>query len=587
MQNNILPVDFSTRLMPTDENGKPIITFTTAMPYIQEVLHYLQEHRISLNTAEFVDAIMQSLSFEIDSRALALTDCGLVLALFNALISKYYSPTHAEHELYQDIVEWLGAQDFSPGTFYCYKAIVTADYPMPSTLNPRKIAVWRSTSKMGDWNRRQAVSVRKWIGSTLKELTAEQAESLAKRIDEKLASLIELDVCHHSSFEFEAWERAYSSDKIRSCMHPHSNSEVGSKRTFTCYCTGYHGLPDNGLNLTVLYQDDMPVARAITFENEGQKYYIKNYGDDRLDKWLGDNGYEQGDFLEDTLLYTTESLIKPYVDGEVCMSDLYTTNDGKHYWLLNTEGAYNLQTTDAYAYVDAIISLDCDFCGSGFPEDETQEVDSAVNGNYYTVCNSCLDNNSHAVYIGPTEPVMLFFHDGYTPDTNSGYVAYNNAYYEIDSLFAYDLRLIDGEVYHEDDLYYCEKTHEWYTDDEDVYTHATQISTTQYVHFPYDCISREYWEENVVECSCGTLALSDDARELSTPSLGTVCTLDDYWTMYIRHDGAGATLMGSIFKLDDIERDYDYDPNEKMKAFRDYAIAFNKIQYLRFQELGI
>ena len=583
MQNNILPSDFATRLMQTDENGKPVITFTRVMPYIQEVLHYLQEHRISLNTAEFVNAIMQSLSFEIDSSA--LTDCGLVLALYYALTVEHCSSTLAEHELYQDIVEWLGEQDFSPAAILRYQAIVTADYPMVSTLNPRKIAVWRNTSKMGDWNRRQAVSVRKWIGSTLKELTAEQAESLAKRIDAKLASLIGLDVRHHSSFEFEAWERAYRSDKIRSCMHPHSSCEVGTKRTFTCYCTGYHGLPDNGLNLTVLYQDDMPVARAITFENEGQKYYIKNYGDDRLDKWLGDNGYEQGDFLEDTLLYTTESLIKPYVDGEVCMSDLHTTNDGKHYWLLNKNGEYDLQTTDAYAY--ATSSLDCDFCGSGFSEDETQEVCSVVNGEYYTVCDCCLDHNSYAVYTGTNEPVMLFFHDGHTPDTNSGYVKYDGAYYETSGLYEYDLHLVGSEVYHEDDLYYCEHTYEWYTDAEDVYTDGEQISATQYVHFPYECVSRKYWDDNVVECACGTLALLDDVRELSTPSLGSVFTLADYRTTYTRYDASGARLIGVIFKLDDIERDYNFDPTEKMKAFRDYAIAFNKIQYLRFQELGI
>ena len=581
MQNNILPADFATKLMPTDDNGKPIVTFNSAKPYITAVLHYLQEHRISLNTADFVSTIMQSLSSEIDYRD--LTDSGLAHAFYHALIIEHYSPTTAEQALYFDIIAWLDKQDFSAETSYYYMAIVTADYPMVSKLNPRKIAVWRSTSKMGDWDKRQAVSVRKWIGSTLKELTDEQAESLAKLIDEKLASLIDLDIRHHSSYEFDAWERAYSSDKIRSCMHPYSSSEVGSARTFTCYCSGYHGLPDNGLNLTVLYQDGEPVARAITFDNYGQKYYIRNYGDDRLDKWLGYNGYEQGNFLVDTLLYTTENLIKPYVDGEVCMAYHHTTNDGKHYWLLDTEGEYNLQTTDAYA----TYPTECEYCGNTYRYDDTQEVFSAVNGGYYTVCDSCLENNSYEVYTGATEPVSVFFHDGHSPDTNSGYVEYNNEYYETDSLDAYDLHLIDDEVYHEDDLYYCEKTHEWYADGEDVYTYVEQISTDQPVHFPYDCISREYWDNNVVETACGTLALSDDTLEFSTPSLGSVITLDDYWSVYVSHAAKGVTHINSIFNLDEIERDYDYNPTEKMKAFRDYAIAFNKIQYLRFQELGI
>ena len=580
MRNNILPKELATNLMPTDDDGKLVVTISSATSYIDAAVHYLQEHRISLNTADFVDAIMQSL--ELESRDLTVN--GLTPALYKALIIKHFSPTIEEQELYRDIVDWLYEQDFSGATLRYYKAIVTADYPMISTINPRKIAVWRSTSKMGDWDKRQAVSVRKWIGSTLKELTAEQAEILAKRIDERLASLIDLDIRHHSSYDFDAWERAYSSDKIRSCMHPDASSEVGSARTYTCYCTGYHGLPDNGLKLTVLYQDDTPVARAITFSDDEQKYYIRSYGDDRLDKWLGDNGYEQGDFLVGTLLYTTESLIKPYVDGcDVMYSDLHTTSDGKHYWSLDTCGAYHLQTTDAYA----INSIWCDCCGNNFHEEVTQEVYSAVNGGYYTVCNDCLDNNSYWVYTGYDEPERVFFHDGYSPISNSEYVEYNNEYYETSELSRYDLRIIDGEVYPEDGLYYCEMTFEYFIDCEEVYTDAEQISTTQPVHFPYDCISKEYWDNNVVECTCGTLALSDDAREFSTPSLGEVRSLDDYWTLYARHDGAGASLVGTIFKLDDIERDYDYEPTEQMKAFRDYAIAYNTIQYLRFQELGI
>ena len=579
MQNNILPADFATKLMPTD-NGKLVVTFKTLIPYVKAVLHYLQEQRISLNTADFVVAIMQSLSLEIDSRGLT---SGLVLALYNTLIIKHYSPGIAEHEIYRDIIAWLDEQGFSPETLYCYKAIVTADYPMASTLNHKKIAVWRNTSKMGDWDKRQAVSVRKWIGSTLKELTAEQAERLAERIDERLASRIDLDVRHHSSYDFDAWERAYSSDKIRSCMNTNSGSEVGSERTFTCYCTGYHGLPDNGLNLTVLYQDGEPVARAITFEDEGEKYYIRSYGDDRLAKWLGDNDYEQGDFLAYTLLYTTERLIKPYVDGDICMADHHSTNEGKHYWVLASEGEYSLQTTDAYA----TYLIECECCWDSYPEVDTYELRSAVNGRWYTVCESCTDYNSYYVYTGYTESTSVFFHDGQSPDTNRGYVEYDGEYYETDSLGEYDLRLIDGEIYHEDDLYYCEKTNEYFTDSGDVYTDGEQISTDQPVHFPYECISREYWDNYVVECACGTLALSDDTRKISTPSLGSVITLDDYWTEYIRRDASGAHFIGIVFELSDIERDYDYDPSDKMQAFRDYAIAFNKIQYLRFQELGI
>ena len=584
MRNNILPHDFAKKVMPLDENGKPVVTFPAVRSYVKFILPYLQTQQISLNTPDFVDTIIQSLELYSSS---ALKESGLILALYDSQMFKYYSPAAAEQELYCEIVAWLEEQGFSTETLYYYKAIVTADYPMPSKLNPRKIAVWRNTSKMVDWDKRQAVSVRKWIGSTLKGLTAEQAESLAKRIDKYLASLIELDIRHHSSYEFDAWELAYSSNKIRSCMNTNSNSEVGYKRTFTCYCTGYHGLPDNGLNLTVLYQDDTPVARAITFSDGEQKYYVRSYGDDRLERWMRVNGYEQESFLVDTILYTDEDLIKPYVDGDVYMSDHYINSDGQHHWVLRNCGDYNLQTVEAYA----THPVECECCGYKYPEDETQVVYSYVNSNYYTVCRECKEINSYAVYTaytGRRYTESRFFHDGDSPDSNNGYAMCDGEYYAIDSLNEYGLHLIDGEVYPADDLYHCEKTDEWFTDSSDaVYTCADEISTTQPVLFSYECISKEYWDANVVETACGTLALSDDTREISTPSLGSVITLDGYWNLYTRCEGTGILLTGIVFNLDAIERDYDYDPTEKMQAFRDYAIAYNTIQFLRFQELGI
>ena len=345
MRTNILPADLAIKVLPTDDNGKPIITFRETTPYVKAILQYLQSHQISLNTADFVDAIMQSLELNPSD----LTECGLTLGLYQALITEHIPASAVKNEIFNIILEWLEEQGFSLETFCYYRAIVTADYPMPSTLNPTKIAVWRNTSKMGDWDKRQAVSVRKWIGSTFKDLTVAQTESLAKRIDLRLASLMELDIRHHSSYEFEAWKNAYESDKITSCMHPALAYGIGHAGTFTCYCTGYHGLPDNGLNLTVLYQDDTPVARAITFTDGEQKFYIRAYGDSRLERRLIHNGYKQSDFTEGTILYTTERLIKPYVDGWLCMADHCTTNDGKHYWLLCKGAEYNLQTTDAYA----------------------------------------------------------------------------------------------------------------------------------------------------------------------------------------------------------------------------------------------
>ena len=579
MRNNLLPNDFAKRLMLTDDDDKPIVRIHTLKVYISEALHYLQNNQTSLNTADFVDAIIQSLDLDIYN---VESNTVLTHALLESLLLTHRTLSSRDKILVDIITEWLRKQKGTYAAYSRYKAILTADYPMPSVLNRKKIAVWRNTSKMGNWDKRQAVSVRKWVSSTFREFTDEQVEDLSKRIDEVLVPPQVLDIRHHNSYDFANWEQAYSSGKIRSCMNPGSSSEVGHKRTFTCYCSGYHGLPDNGLTLTVLYQDDTPVARAITFSDDAQKYYIRSYGDDRLAGWLRDNGYEQSDFKPDTLLYTTEDLLKPFVDGALCTADHYSTSEGKHYWVLNKDGEYNLQTTDAYAYLERT----CECCGYNYRTDEAQEVLSHVNHEYYPVCNECAERNSYTVYTARGAESQ-FFHDGDRPDTNRDYVRFNGEYYAIDSLDEYSLCLINGKVYHTDNLYYCEMTDTWFTDSDEVYTDAEQISTDQPVHFPYECVSREYWDDNVVETTCGTLALSDDTREISTPSLGDVCTLNDYWTIYTRRDSTGVSLTGIIFKLADIERDYKWEPTDKMKAFQDYAITYNTIQFLRFQELGI
>ena len=142
-------------------------------------------------------------------------------------------------------------------------------------------------------------------------------------------------------------------------------------------------------------------------------------------------------------------------------------------------------------------------------------------------------------------------------------------------------------MYHTDDLWQCEVTNEYFTSRDDVYTDADDISTDKPVYFPYDCVSKEYWHDNVVECACGTLALREDTKKLGKPSLGDVITLDLYWRILHTKNTRGDEVVEFIFELGSIERDYNYDPTEKMQAFMEYAITYNKIQYLRFQELGI
>lgn len=576
MQNTV-----NTRSNRYDIDLSTIKPFPDNYDYIPQVIHHLQDTKQNLSTKDLVILFSDDLQMSFYD----MYGNNLEVAFL-----QYISNTHGllrggdTLDLYVLMKNYLAAVQASD-KYYQNLLTINADLPSKSTINPKKLAVWRNTSKMGSLDTRQAVSVRKWIGSTLVGLDSEQQETLAAIIDRLLQGNIldNLDVRHHTSYEFNAWERAYINDAIRSCMNPvHSSCEVGIERTFTTYCSGYHGLPDNGLHLTVLYQNGEPVARAITFKDGEQDCYIRSYGDDRLHKWLQANGYEQSDFVSGTILYTTEDLLKPYVDGDLHHAYHYTTSDGKHYWELCYGGEYDMQTTDAYAYHSM-----CECCNNHFPDNEISTCQSAINDDWYTVCDGCYDENRYYVYTGGRHSEPVFFHDGYAPDSNSDYVEYDGEYYHVNSLGEYDLRLLDGEVYHNDDLYYCDVTDKYFTSYDDVYTDGDQISTTQPVHFPYDCVSREYWHANVVECACGTLALEEDTKKLSKPSLGDVVTLDLYWGILQTKNTRGDSVFEFIFHLDAIERDYNYDPTDEMKAFMDYAIAYNKIQYLRFQELGI
>lgn len=224
-------------------------------------------------------------------------------------------------------------------------------------------------------------------------LSAEQAEDLAKKIDAELApfSTAGLDVRHHNSYEFEAWKKAYESNKISSCMSTFSDSEVGDKRTFTCFCTGYHNLPDNGLKLTVLYQDDVPVARTITFDDGDTKCYVAGYGDGRLKQWLVMNNYIQSDFLEDTILYSDSEMLKPFVDGDdIVRGDHCVSDDGIYYWILSDYGEYPLDNTRAYATG----GIECDSCGIVYGSEHIRAYISSVDGKRYNICDNCFEVDS-------------------------------------------------------------------------------------------------------------------------------------------------------------------------------------------------
>ena len=271
---------------------------------------------------------------------------------------------------------------------------------------------------------------------------SEMQEIFSCYLDNAWGKTDRLDVRTLDHDDVDGWDDAFN--KIRSCMSRGSEHGVGVHNSYLCYMTKYHGLDDNDVRLTVLYQRGKPVARTLTYTVDGDLYYVRNYGDDRLVRWLADNGYEHAGTLPlGTLLYTTERLIKPYVDGDIHYADHCTTNDGKHYWVLASRGEYYLQTPSAYAAA----RIECECCGDSYPEEDTNALISAVNGRWYRACETCTVNFSHYVYTGGQYPERLFFPDGCSPDTKRGYVEYDEEYYATDSLGKYDLCLVDGEVY--------------------------------------------------------------------------------------------------------------------------------------------
>ena len=177
---------------------------------------------------------------------------------------------------------------------------------------------------------------------------SEMQEIFSRYLDNAWEKTDSLDVRTLDHDDVDGWDEAFN--KIRSCMSRASEHGVGVRNSYLCYMTKYHGLDDNGVRLTVLYQDGKPVARTLTYENEYGKHFVRNYGDDRLVRWLDDNGFEDAGTLPlDTLLYTwvydgngrdddyAFDLVHPYLDGENDRAELITES-GKLAFVIQNEG---------------------------------------------------------------------------------------------------------------------------------------------------------------------------------------------------------------------------------------------------------
>ena len=242
---------------------------------------------------------------------------------------------------------------------------------------------------------RTPIKVRKYLQKFFgKFRTPETLERIARLLYEKVQGTDEYDVRIYTDADIGGWADAYY--HISSCMSTQIKAYgVGELDTYRCYCTHAvtNGAESSGLSLVVLYQDDKPVARSITYTSScGEECYVRNYGDDRLVRWLSERGYVQKKRLpRGTRLWTecrsrdSGEYLSPYVDGD--NHDACATLEfvgGQAYWVISDEGA-ELQNCCGYTRE---IPLTCHCCGESISEgDEYTQPD--INGDYVTLCSHC------------------------------------------------------------------------------------------------------------------------------------------------------------------------------------------------------
>lgn len=343
--------------------------------------------------------------------------------------------------------------------------------PGASTTQPGLIAYYATEQKMLA-DIRTPVKVRRYLQKfPTHGKDAKWVERMAKDIDEMLGDKPALDVRLFSSADIDGWRDAYQdNNNIRSCMSRGVAYGVSYHRTYRCYATAHYGLPDNGLTLAALYHKGEYVARAIVFEHDGKKCYVRHYGDSRIVDWLNDNGYDQVDGYPDgTTLVAFPSddggHYHPYVDGDNYYADLrYNANARQYYWVIGGS-SYRLDDADGVAHDDDLTT--CEHCSDSFYHENESGCYTSVNGYDYYLCGDCVSNHTYAVHNGGSYPEPI-----YVPDLDdllgTRLFKYDGEYYTRDGLDDNDLAVTPrGVVDHIDHLWYCSDDEEYHTGEAD------------------------------------------------------------------------------------------------------------------------
>ena len=249
---------------------------------------------------------------------------------------------------------------------------------------------------------RTPIKVRKYLQKFFgKFRTPEVLEQIAETLDGLMQSSDDWDVRLFTDADIDGWSAAYY--HITSCMSTkHKDYGVGELETYRCYCTAAmtDGEKSSGLSLVVLYQDDKPVARSITYTSScGEKCYVRNYGDGRLVRWLDEHGYVHQNYLpRDTWLWTeaydddNTAYLSPYVDGDPEDAEAELIRIGRRYYWVISDGVV-LQNCGGFASATILV---CECCGDRIRDgDEYCRTD--MHGNTVTLCPDCKCIHCHTV----------------------------------------------------------------------------------------------------------------------------------------------------------------------------------------------
>lgn len=237
--------------------------------------------------------------------------------------------------------------------------------------------------------------------------------------------------------DVDGWRDVYRSGNIRSCMSNYDYN-LTLLDSFKCYCTAAAGLPDNGLRLAWLADEEggLPeyaVARAIV--HQPTMTYVRVYGDDRLATALEHSGYTQeysypeglilATWLEDSQTdsddYSTSTgYLHPYIDGNLCSAYFHYSKGGTSKFELHSDGDYELDCV--HALVDTGDRYGCrcyEICpikGCTIDPDDTYEV--WYDGELVQVCYEAYSDSVGVYYKG--QVVWVYDIDeivrGYTDD---------------------------------------------------------------------------------------------------------------------------------------------------------------------------